>query len=864
MYILGVWGEIRELCLRFDMVSFSFIDNVYDLFEKIATLDLLTTESVKNIVNNFYVVVCLFAFFRIAVLLINSIINPDALNQKGAGLSKTFTNLVIMIILLIITPQLFSMSRELTSEIVNGNYIQKLILDTNDIGYEPGYDMQRIAISAIIVPEDKYVTDMNNLSINEDNCSGECENAIKCLQEIKGGLGVDVGTECTTDNGNVKWSKLVEYNGVQTGIIGSRVYVYNYKPLILTVLGWTITYILLSFAFDAGKRLIELAILEILSPLFIATIVDPKSMKSGPFNKWLKAVGTSYASLFLRIAAVAIIILCVRLLMAWENIGAFTTLIVMLSVLIFAKGFPKWISNMIGISGDGTGLGSLGIGKKLAGAALIGGSLTKAGHAAVGSATGAIRTAHATRKAKKTGLGNEKERAHNRLKAAYNSNRDEHGKVGSAAKALGQTYFKKEGIKKNLENFGKTAQAGGLGAAQGIVKGAKLGWQAGDLKDVNAKVKADAKGTFNKLAPDYQSLASKAGANISRWHSNKIQNVIGDDFSLDERKNAVEKDKKALERYGTIEKTSGGKRSSKLNPVNAKEVNELVNSYKSLGINASSSEDISKALVQARIDAGIIDGSKVKVTSGGISINGAKEIKATDFCKQEKIYNPYGQKEFEAIAKENAYTKASEYVKNQSQIGDANKTAAIANQQLISIQANVKATLGDEALNELRKLDSTIGERTKLINKLEELKNSIPATEEEAKKRNEGINNTNKLLDTCEKYIQNAKIEVDKKIGIGTADSYEAASSTREESISVARKLESYNEEIRKEVEKYQAMMEADPKSENNYIVKDVTTGVEYKFLSDPTKNEYVVNLLAKAKDSAKEDASKLKPKDDK
>ena len=32
MFILNLWGEIRELALRLDMVAFSYIDNAYELF----------------------------------------------------------------------------------------------------------------------------------------------------------------------------------------------------------------------------------------------------------------------------------------------------------------------------------------------------------------------------------------------------------------------------------------------------------------------------------------------------------------------------------------------------------------------------------------------------------------------------------------------------------------------------------------------------------------------------------------------------------------------------------------------------------------------------------------------------------------
>ena len=61
-----------------------------------------------------------------------------------------------------------------------------------------------------------------------------------------------------------------------------------------------------------------------------------------------------------------------------------------LAILIFIKSAPDWISSLIGIKSDDTSF--KGIGKQLASAALVGGALTKAGHAALGMATGSAKS----------------------------------------------------------------------------------------------------------------------------------------------------------------------------------------------------------------------------------------------------------------------------------------------------------------------------------------------------------------------------------------------------------------------------------------------------------------------------------------
>ena len=269
MFILNLWGEIRELALRLDMVAFSYIDNAYELFFSLASQSIIEKTVLSQIIKNIYVLVGIFAFFRIAVFLINSIINPDALQKEGAGLSKIFINTVFMIILLVFMPTFFEWSREITTMVVENNYVQKLFINQSEIekDFNPGKEMQRISIGAAINVEEDFLKD-DGSNEPSDLCGGDCQKAVKCINDING-IGDLTNSECVSDKG-VRWGKLADYNGLrEKDSNGDKLYVFNYKLLVLTVVGWFITYMLLSFSFDLGKRMIELAILEILSPIFI-------------------------------------------------------------------------------------------------------------------------------------------------------------------------------------------------------------------------------------------------------------------------------------------------------------------------------------------------------------------------------------------------------------------------------------------------------------------------------------------------------------------------------------------------------------------------------------------------------------------
>lgn len=520
MFILDLLTEgFRSLALLLDSVAFSLLGEIYGLFNTIASLSLINQKEISSIINNMYVVVGIFAFFRIAVLLINTMITPDALTKQGAGLSKIAVNTVIMIVLLVLTPTLFSWSRDVSSKIVSGHYVEKLFLNTDIGSADPSNAMERIAVGAVITVNDEFLDLSENSKkgrlIPNSDCTGDCEKAVYCLQDINGlnyktddegnyvldndGNKVpDFKSDCLDNEEGIIWSKLSDYNAVTK----KKTYVYNYRYFILTIVGWVMAYVLLSFTFDVAKRMVELAILEILSPLFIATIVDPKSMQSGTFKKWAKTLGSSYVSLFIRQASVAIMLLCAQLLMRWTpnenvNVGFFGKLIILLGVLIFAKGFPKWIGNMVGLQGDG--LGGLSLKKKLASAALIGGAFQKASDGAKKYASQKSKNFAANRlrnTAARVGGSNEARRSNKELKQqmkesgsydrqAYRNARQSIFKQGRAAANRSRS-----------DNWGKDAQ--------GTIKDIAAGYMAGRLN-----VNSDAKG-FGQRMQDKQ--AEKASA----------------------------------------------------------------------------------------------------------------------------------------------------------------------------------------------------------------------------------------------------------------------------------------------------------------------------------------------------------------
>lgn len=389
MFILDTWGLIRTFLFTIDQVAYSLIDNAYDLINAFASAEFFKDGTVETVMQNTYIIIGLFALFKIALLLVNALVNPDKLFDKESGFAIIVRNVVIMFALLIFVPILFKESMKIQNVITEGSYINSLFgLKVSD-DYNPGNTFKRQAIKALVKPNEYFAKEVTTDSGNKFEKTDDCpDNSTHCKDAI------DDYNKAIFGSGDM-FDLLSEHMKDYVKVDDNKIYVYDYAVFLTFIVGVAITYLLIVFCFDLAERAIKLAILEIVSPLFIVTYIDPKSAKSGPFKNWLKEVGSTYVGLYIRLVALALILILLNL---WDKVdpkvisklGTLGTIIFILSILIFAKSFPKWLASLIGIKDFDNGIG--GLGKRLGSAALVGGMLTKAGHAALGMATGTAKS----------------------------------------------------------------------------------------------------------------------------------------------------------------------------------------------------------------------------------------------------------------------------------------------------------------------------------------------------------------------------------------------------------------------------------------------------------------------------------------
>ncbi len=438
MSILFSWLDpLRTIFIFLDGVAYSFLDNAYNILIELSSAELLNHQKIYDITLSLYVLVGLVAFFRLALVLVNSIIDPEKLNEKGKGLSNIFFRVVGMIVLLAVTPFLFQMSYDITGKLVssdaNKNVIFQVFLgDKMAMGgyengeYNAGKALQNIVLSSLITVDKSYLTKNGaTCQIHDDgkvfdedgkdtgftaqdlgtNGHDECGYVpLKCVPDDENSCtmygGYYYNDKCDSQKcknavtlynnmyrkEDMSPTKLTQYVNVSEELENEdtgeeeNVYVYSYMVLVTTAAGIFLTYMIISFAIDIAVRMFELIVLEILSPLFIATFVDPNSAQNGPFKNWLSAVGKSYVSLYIKLAIIALFTFFLMIVGEFTltndlELTSLARIFLVIGLLIFAKKAPKWINGILGIKDEG--LGGLGIGKKLGGMALAGGLVSK-------------------------------------------------------------------------------------------------------------------------------------------------------------------------------------------------------------------------------------------------------------------------------------------------------------------------------------------------------------------------------------------------------------------------------------------------------------------------------------------------------
>lgn len=407
---IGGWFAdlFRTIFLYLDFVVYWLVDQIYILFVTIADTGLFSPQTIQDFGGRIYILLSIIMIFIVSFSMIKYIINPDDFLSEKKGVTQLIKNFFIVLIAIVAVPSVFSLAFELQSIILKENFIPKIVLGSNidtptmtvdgekmDQITFGGKTMAATVFSAFFKPnQDQW----KGCSYPEYDSCGDVMDATKVLKSELGNAKDVLGV---INAGIVNEKIEPTYADAED----DEVYAIEYTFLISAIAGCFLVYVLLVFCIDISIRAVKLGFLQLIAPVPIVSLLDPREKGSGMFNKWVKTVISTFMGLFIRLIAIYFAIAVVILITAggaefyrisdntpMDNI--FVRVFIIFGALLFAKELPKLLEDLVGVKFDG---GSMNLKKRLQSAPGLGaakaaafgaGGLVGAG---VGSAIGNYR-----------------------------------------------------------------------------------------------------------------------------------------------------------------------------------------------------------------------------------------------------------------------------------------------------------------------------------------------------------------------------------------------------------------------------------------------------------------------------------------
>lgn len=467
-----ILSGIRILIYWLSGLIYELIVWFYDIFMKLCNSRLLDVEILKIIAERIGVVLGLVMLFIVIFSAIQMMLEPENLSNKEKGIGNIIKKVILVIVMLGVSQSVFSALYGLQSIIVESNIIGKILIPyevkTENFG---GVLSKELFTTFYYFKEDKIGKDVSTMTTEELECYTYMENLkfdiIENNNFEKGLECLNTKTQITNDDGTTE-----------------ETYIMQFHALLLPIVGAGAVYFLFSYCLSIGIRTIQLAFLEILSPMAIVAYLSPK--KETMFQKWWKIYSSTYIDVFIRIAIISLAVFLIAIIFDSNmnlvflnsikgNDNFLINIIMIMAILMFAKKAPELINELIPKPASKLSKGLISPKKMFDD--MLGGKFVKgaAKVATAGAATGLLGAGI-------SGI------------SRYNSNRNlGKGKASSIGSAL----------------FGATT-----GFGRGVIAGSKKG---GFIKNAGSFIKEQ-----EKIDDKYMTLRSQGGSTLGMAKSKVV------------------------------------------------------------------------------------------------------------------------------------------------------------------------------------------------------------------------------------------------------------------------------------------------------------------------------------------------------
>ena len=371
---------------RLIVVSIEFF--IYSIIEFISQgiFDLCSLRVHIGIIDSFrnriYAILGVIMLFKLTISFFQLMFDPDKVLDSKKGVRKIFTNVFIVIIIIMLLPTAFNilyraqkvflpvLPRILFAEEKTSNNVDETVKKNSN-------QMSLILLRSFFSPR----RDANN---NYASVDGTKE--IESIKEFS--------------------EKIIENDN--SGFLGfGSHYRYEYKWPLSTIVGAITVFLLFSITLKVAIRVFKMIILEMIAPIPVLSLLDTSDKKDQAFYSWLRTLISTFLDIFLSLGTIYIVLYFINALAtdklfidygAAEGLKedpmrlAYLKVILILGLLKFAKDIPGFVKSIIGVKDDNKELSATigGIVGGMTGTALgaVGGLV--GGRSLTGALTGAV------------------------------------------------------------------------------------------------------------------------------------------------------------------------------------------------------------------------------------------------------------------------------------------------------------------------------------------------------------------------------------------------------------------------------------------------------------------------------------------
>ena len=145
---------------------YGLVSTLCGLFSELSNVVLFNDAVVQQFTRRIYVVLGIYMLFKLAISLLNSIINPDNLLDKEKGMQKIITRSVMALAMLVLVPSVFDIAIGYQDSIAKA--VPKIIIGAGDVDNLEGQGevLASTALKAFIIPNEQCSNAQSGLTSN--------------------------------------------------------------------------------------------------------------------------------------------------------------------------------------------------------------------------------------------------------------------------------------------------------------------------------------------------------------------------------------------------------------------------------------------------------------------------------------------------------------------------------------------------------------------------------------------------------------------------------------------------------------------------------------------------------------------------